>query len=235
MRVPFWIFLLFQFFLSNFITVQAQDCSPTDNLPGPYICWPNITNITGSTANYSPISPPPTFCNSTIENNGWFSFSPCEPRVVFSVIANNCQNGNGVEAVIYDQSLNIVSNCLASGVGTIGGNVIAENLTPGEIYYFMIDGFDGDFCDFIISGSEGLTPSGNPNFIDQKGYIEGSSMNCDGSQTTYLAIPPICIPQNRFNVCPTPDLTNYYDTIYHWTLPAGGTIIGDINLSLIHI
>ena len=227
MRVPFWTILLFQLFLINFTSVQAQDCSPTDNLPGPYICWPYITNISGSTANYSPISPPPLFCNGTIENNGWFSFSPCQPRVAFSVIANNCQNGNGLEAVIYDQSLTIVSNCLSSGAGTLGGNIVAENLTPGEIYYFMVDGFEGDLCDFVISGGEGLAPASNQNYNSQSGYIQGPSMVCNETQTNYTVVPPTCSPQNRFNECPAPDLTNYYDTIYHWTLPVGATIIGD--------
>ena len=234
MRVPSWTTLLF-LFLHCATLLQAQDCTPTNTFPGPYICWPDITNISGTTANFSPITPSPTFCTGIVENNGWFSFSPCQSRVTFSVFATNCQEGKGLESVIYDESLNIVSNCLVTSATAVGGNIVADNLIPGELYYFMIDGLEGDNCDFVVSGGEGLAPTSNSEYLSQQGHIQGPTLICEGSQTTYTLTPPTCTPKNKLNLCPTPNLENYYDTTFHWTLPSGATLIGEDNTTSVTI
>jgi len=232
MKVPFWtIFLSVLYFSGN---LTAQQCVPSDEAPGPFICWPFISSVTGSTANFTAPTVPPNFCE-TIENNGWFSFAPCNSTVAFTIIASGCRNGLGLEAIIFDQSMNPVSNCYSSGGVQLGGTITANNLIPGELYYFMIDGYQGDQCDFVVSANEGLSPSPNQTYIGQNGHVQGPSQVCSSSISTYEAILPTCTNINRFGNCPTPDLDSYYDTIFHWTIPNGGTIIGDSNDRIITV
>ena len=230
MKVPHWTILLFLLFHSGYLT--AQQCMPTNDAPGPYICWPLTSSISGSTADYSAPTTPPNFCES-VENNGWFSFSPCTPNVVFTIVSSGCRNG--VEAVIYDEFMNTVSNCYSSGGVQFAGTITANNLTPGQMYHFMVDGYKGDKCNFVISASEGLGPPTTPSFIGQKGYIQGPTQVCSQSTATYEAILPTCTNTSRFGSCPIPDLTNYYDTTFIWTVPTGGTIIGNQDAAIVTI
>ncbi len=232
MKVPFWSIFLFLLYYSGNLT--AQQCAPSDEAPGPYICWPFTASISGSTANFTAPSTPPNFCE-TVENNGWFSFSPCNATASFTIIASGCRNGLGVEAIIYDQTMNPVSNCFTSGGVQMGGTITANNLIPGQLYYFMIDGYKGDECSFVVSANEGLAPPTNQTFIGQKGYIQGPSQVCSSSTSTYEVILPTCTNVNRFGNCPTPDLNNYYDTTFLWSIPTGGTIIGDPNDRIITV
>lgn len=226
MKVPFWIIFLFLLCYSGHLT--AQECTPSDDAPGPYICWPFSSSVSGSTADFTAPSAPSGFCES-VENNGWFSFSPCQPNVAFSIFASGCRDGLGVEAIIFDHSMNAVSNCYSSGGVQLGGTISANGLTPGRLYYFMIDGYNGDECNFVISASEGLSPLTNQTFIGQRGYIQGPSQVCSSSTSKYEAVLPTCTNTSRFDNCPTPDLENYYDTSFLWTIPIGGTIVGNQN------
>ena len=218
-RAAFIIPLLWQTIL------PAQVCVPSDGIPGPYVCWPYISNISGSLKGFSPDNAPSGFCGD-IENNAWFSFSPCASEVTFAIISSNCSKNLGLEAGIFDKDLNLVSNCFSSMGVNLGGQITSNFLVPGEVYYFMIDGFKGDQCDFILTGTEGLSPVGTPVINSQTGYIIGETEVCNGTISHYTAIPPACnIAGNGIN-CPLPDLSAYYDTVFHWTVPSGATILG---------
>lgn len=225
MKKLFWRAALF-FSIFWQTNLPAQICVPADNFPGPYICWPYITNISGNTAGSTPDVAPGSFC-TTVENNSWFSFSPCLRKVSFTLVSANCKNGSGLEAAIFDRDLNLVSNCYSSGGVDLGGIITAENLVPGQVYYFMIDGFRGDDCEYILTGTEGLNPPGTPVINSQTGYITGASEICQNSIATYTAVPPMCNILGNGISCPLPDLSAYYDTLFHWTIPPGAVIISD--------
>lgn len=232
-RITWTLFLLLLYAPRDFI---AQTCLPADEFPGPYICWPLINSLQSGTDNFTPDPVTDQFCG-TIENNSWFSFSPCASSVAFSITAFNCVFHHGIQAVIFDQQDQIVSNCYSPGFpGT--GIVMADGLVPGEIYHFMIDGFAGDICDYQIVALEGIAPPDpNTSVVSIPGYIDGPTEVCKGMTATYTVTPPYCV---LFNIegrvsCPTPDLSAFFDTLYYWQLPAGAIIQSDATAQSIEV
>jgi gliding motility-associated-like protein len=100
------------------------------------------------------------FCGS-IENNSWLSFVAEETSATLNVWTMNCQNSEGIQMQVYESVDNCTtftpySNCVS--VGTPTDFVIqAMNLTPGNTYYLMIDGYAGDVCDYVISAASGIS------------------------------------------------------------------------------
>ncbi|MEZ4981510.1 MAG: hypothetical protein R2769_07990 [Saprospiraceae bacterium] len=97
--------------------------------------------------------------------------------------SQNCQNGEGLQAVVTDINLNPVSNCCSPPPNMVSCNVTATGLTPGDIYYVMIDGSTGDVCDFILTATGGfaLGQSGVPDMITADPNI---SPLCPGTEVT---------------------------------------------------
>ncbi|MEZ4948698.1 MAG: hypothetical protein R2784_04820 [Saprospiraceae bacterium] len=115
----------------------------SDEPPGCVMCGPIYI---GSTGPYSPGLPGPTFPCGSIENNFWLTIIAGSTNMSATILASNCQNGQGVQLLIYDQNLNPVSTCFSSNGNNVPGNVQASGLTPGELYWIMVDGFAGDIC-----------------------------------------------------------------------------------------
>jgi PKD repeat protein len=99
------------------------------------------------------------FCGS-IENNSWFKFLAENTTASFDIFVNNCLNNNGIQMEVFEtmdcDSYIVHSNCWNPGVLT-NGEVEATGLTPGNIYYIMIDGNAGDNCDYKILPISGLS------------------------------------------------------------------------------
>ncbi len=115
----------------------------------------------GQTIANIPISFPPFWCTS-IENNQWFAFTASSSNVSFNIEALNCVTGGAIQVALLETvdcvNFNFVSDCLGnipSGTtSTLTNNV---PLTPGTVYYLMIDGSAGAQCDFAINGSSSIT------------------------------------------------------------------------------
>ncbi len=115
------------------------------------------------------------FC-AFVDNNVWLAFVAEEADVEISITSSNCSVGNGLQAAILETpdcaSFTVVSNCWnPEAEGT--GSLIASNLTPGETYYIMIDGWAGDLCDYtlgIVSGVETVQVS-----VDDAEICQGES------------------------------------------------------------
>jgi hypothetical protein len=146
----------------------------------------------------------PVFC-SVSELDGYCSLFPipesehsCENYHFLGFVANsnsisllitpsNCgtPDGTGVQAQIYETNncLNFtaVSNCLSTGVET-PIQIDAINLTIGETYYLMIDGWAGDDCDYEITVLAGGGELVLPEII---GGVDGVLDVCPGSELTY--------------------------------------------------
>ena len=159
---------------------------------------------------------PGPFCGS-IENNQWFAFmAPPSGTVTFNFTVTSCQgvpNGSGIQAEVYStadcNTFVSVSNCWSPG-SQQNGTVTATGLDPYCTYYLMIDGWAGDFCDFIINVTDCQVPP-TPTPI----VISGPTPVCPGSIVQYTMSPP-----------PSANCQNNSNSIIWSGVEPFGTIIG---------
>jgi hypothetical protein len=122
----------------------------------------NLDGYCGNTSGtYTPDQPGnlnTEFCG-TIENNSWVTFTADSTAAIFNVWTDNCTMGDGIQIEVYETSdcvnFTSVSNCW-NPFNDVNGVVTATGLTAGQDYYMMIDGTNGDICDFIIGASQGV-------------------------------------------------------------------------------
>ena len=127
----------------------------------------NLDGYQGTSVGYTPGPAPPDFCG-IIENNQWFNFVVDELPVIIQIIPSNCTNNEGLQAGLYTTSdctnLNQESNCASFGnmntltVNSSSASVPNPTLQIGDVAYLMIDGFEGDMCDFEINVVSGILP-----------------------------------------------------------------------------
>ena len=125
------------------------------NTSSTYTNWVSTSNQSNETN--TPLGS--VFC-ATIQNNSWVKFIANSTSAVFSVWASNCAYGHGIQMQIYTTNdcynFTAVSNCWNPKTPT-NGQITATGLIPGQVYYFMIDGTDGDNCDYVIAANSGVT------------------------------------------------------------------------------
>lgn len=97
----------------------------------------------------------------TIENNSWLKFEATSTTAVFDfdvAVGGSCVNGIQAAILAFDgSSLTRMSDCFLSD-GSHAGNfqVTGTGLTVGEEYYLMVDGNQGDICDYSITANNGV-------------------------------------------------------------------------------
>jgi hypothetical protein len=127
------------------------------NTSASYTNWVSSSNHTSETS--TPLGA--IFC-ATIQNNSWIKFIASSTSAVFSVWVSNCADNKGVQMQIYSTNdcynFTAVSNCWNPQTPT-NGQITATGLVPGQVYYFMIDGAQGDNCDYVIAANSGVTTS----------------------------------------------------------------------------
>lgn len=175
-----------------------------DEPPGCLVCWPVYQGTTGG---YTADALGVDFPCGTIENNQWLSYLVNQSNISATIIPSDCMNGKGVEMRMYDQNLMPVSTCFSAGL-VIPGTFVATGLTPGEVYWIMIDGYEGDICDFTIIVQGGIIqwPGGIPGY--KPGIFQVSpGIPCIGTE--------VCYRFEHHNVAVS----------YHWEVPDFGQII----------
>jgi len=193
-----------------FVWCQNPVACTTNQAPGANSCAEACLHCfldgrTGQTGGYS-ANPAPGFCG-TVENNQWFGFVAASTDITITASPSNCQSGDGIEIALYE---NCSDAPIACAVGQSGEGsalrVLNANLTPGQTYFLMIDGFNGDFCSFQISVTPANAvmppPAGSP------GAIQGPTIVVPGGKI-------------RYSIAPVPGAT-----AYRWTAPAGTLING---------
>ncbi|MBU3659094.1 MAG: discoidin domain-containing protein [Flavobacteriales bacterium] len=94
---------------------------------------------------------------ASIENNSFLSFVAGASTVTLEVYVSNCYWGDGIQMMIFG-----AATCGSGPVTTYAvwnpeietdGIITATGLTPGNIYYLMIDGYSGDDCDYVIGAT----------------------------------------------------------------------------------
>lgn len=93
------------------------------------------------------------FCGS-IDNSSWVSFIAKDSVAILQIEVGNCAGIDGIQAMIFQTSdfvtFTAKSNCWNPGVIETG-YIVATDLTPGEEYFLMIDGWGGDVCDYSVT------------------------------------------------------------------------------------
>ncbi len=139
-------------------SVDAQEACVLPN-PAALNCYHGITSIDDV-----PVSFPPSWC-TTIENNHSFAFKADSSTAVFRMCASACGPDGGIQAAVLSTidciNFQFVSPCLGNITSDSCQDLVASNLTVGEVYYLMIDGFAGSVCDYTIN--EMNCPSGTTN------------------------------------------------------------------------
>ena len=120
----------------------------------------------------------------TVENNQFISFVADSSMAQVTVLASSCRDAQGIEYTIFDSSFSVVSHCFSGG--SFPGSILAINLTAGEIYFIMIDGYAGDECDILLT-SAGVSIPTITNIQDSLKIIREHSIDpyCPNSQSCF--------------------------------------------------
>ncbi len=157
----------------------------------------NLAGIySGNNGSYPPTG---SFSCGIPHNSAYVSvISDANGVIDATVITDNCITGEGLQLILWDDSETEI-DCFSVG-GSLSATVGASGLTPGALYTFQIDGFDGDACDFSIIVS--------------------------GANTSSLPDPPSPIKMTPdTTLCPGAEVCFEIDPInnsnrFEWTLPA---------------
>ena len=150
-----------------------------------------------------------TVCGQiALHNDQWFGFTAGSTSITITLIPSNCQDGNGLQAAFWDDCSDddaIVCDPGQNGGGNTPLVLTYDGFTIGETYFYMLDGWSGDVCNFEIDITDGsITPPPPDNALQP----QGPTMVCPGAVVVY----------------------NIDDVFgagsYLWTAPAGSQING---------
>jgi len=162
-------------------------------------------------------------CNSggTFNNSTWFSFTACASTVHIKIKYRSCVHptGNmmetGIQSGLYTQCKKTSSVACDEEAGNTSGELDLkfDGFKPGELVFFVLDGYASSVCEFEIDVIEGIdtTPvlPPDPSLLDD-GYITGpDTIECDGKNVPIsynLTLPECqivnnssCSSQTQFN------------------------------------
>lgn len=151
---------------ANISCIDIPTCSGNPPANDNCLTATPITNINGFCGNTSsayladsPGNLASVFCVGSIDNNSWFSFIADSVAIEMIFLVSNCINSDGIQVAVYETSdcntFNLVSSCWNPSVMQ-SGVITASGLTVGQQYYLLVDGYDGDDCDYIVGASEGV-------------------------------------------------------------------------------
>lgn len=196
-------------------------------------------NITEVFWNNSANNPKAGVCNNAgqFDNTSWFSFTACSKNVHLRIhFYNSFQPQNnlsqtGIQTGLFSECRKSSSVACADSVGATTGIVDLKynNFVPGQLVYFVLDGYAATVCDFRIEVVTGLdtTPVTPPDAAKlNSGYITGpAQLSCSQKFTpvTFSLLEPERAI-NFSNSCAPPPNFNPIDSVcYSWSVtPATG-------------
>ena len=174
----------------------------------------------------------------TIQNNSFIKFTAASTSVSFNVWVKNSTKNSGIQMMIYSGGCGLGPVTRFACYSRIPPSVFiptlvtATGLTPGAVYYIMVDGFNGDVCNYVISANTGVniltvspTTAASPNIC--KG--QSVQLTASGGNNVYSWSPATGLSATTgSNVIASPDTTTT-NTITS-TAPTGclGTVTKDI-------
>lgn len=165
----------------------------------------------------------PNSCIQALQNPLWYGFiAGISGPVTFTLTPSNCQNGDGLQIALY-------SDCAASalvcdpGSDNGGNNTLSlqTELVKGQTYYLLIDGFNGDVCDYNISGTPAIAFQALP--PDPIGTINGPTTLCPGVTVSYAIAPVTGASHYSWRVPPDATVNGLPGPGPHIFEPAEGT------------
>ncbi|MFK7908312.1 MAG: hypothetical protein AB8B69_24495, partial [Chitinophagales bacterium] len=164
--------------------VMTPFCSST-SVNACVIC--DIDGFTGVNNGGSSGEAPPGFCTSTVHNGRWIAFIAGSESLKIRLSVANCQSGWGLELGIYAgtncSNFQLVSNC--NGSVNENTSAIFESNTPltiGQYYYIVMDGNNGDVCEWTFDVLEGST---EVSALTTSGIISGELETCPSKLYEY--------------------------------------------------
>ncbi|MCB0578533.1 MAG: hypothetical protein KDD10_04395, partial [Phaeodactylibacter sp.] len=183
--LPLLLFLL----AANFALAQQPPGSCPGNMaPLASFCSEacvlcDIDGYIGQNVNQPLWEAPSTFCAPQFHSIQWIGFIAGSPSITFTINTIRCLTGSGLQAEIYRTvdcaTWTSVSNC---DPGFNSTTLTATGLTPGNTYFFVIDGNGGDECEFVIDVIAGSATA--PDVLGTP-VINGPSNLCTGGTTGY--------------------------------------------------
>ncbi len=186
--------LLLLFFHSD-LFAQPSPCGPvpdmtTTCIEACVIC--DIDGYTGINDDTQVGQAPPDFCTNTVHHMQWIAFIAGSTNLRITVTPSNCDDGEGLEVGIYESldcnTFHRVSNCdgdIQEGETGVFNNT--EPLVIGQYYYFVMDGNNGDICNYTIHVTSGSTMV--PPLLPAEA-VEGPAQVCQSESVNYF-IPAI--------------------------------------------
>lgn len=226
-------FLLFICSTSSLFAQIAPPCT-TPYPPGAVSCplacvYCDLHGLQG--INDGPPSGGNSVCGQiSVSNDLWFGFVAGTDSITFNIITSNCQDGNGLQAAIFESCDD--PNPLDCAPGMAGGAgqplVVAHDaFEPGSTYFLMIDGFMSDVCNFEIEVLNGSVTAPSP---AQPGIIQTPPVVCPGATMTY-SIPPVAGAGYYLWTAPPGALINGGGNTLALPAPGGNTVEIQFNIS----
>jgi hypothetical protein len=105
---------------------------------------------------------PPTFCTPATDNAQWIAFVAATHDVTVEVSVNNCVKGDGLETALFTgdgcSNMAVISSCFTDVNNNTKVRLVSVlTLTIGQIYWLLIDGNNGDVCNWEVKVTEGST------------------------------------------------------------------------------
>lgn len=150
-----------------------------------------------------------TICGQiAIHNDEWFGFTAGSSSITITLLTSNCLNGDGLQSAFFDDCSD--DDALVCNPGSGGGagsplTLTYDGFTIGETYFFMLDGWSADVCDFEIEITDGSITPGPPGLATQP---QGPTVVCPGATAVYTVNDVFAAGS------------------YIWTAPAGSSING---------
>ncbi len=144
--VGFIVLFLFQ----KHILGQSLSCPDAQIL----CSFSELDGFTGTMPQTNEIDEPIPLCEGggLPQNMSWFGFIAGNSDMIVKLTTSNCQNGNLIQYGIYE-SCAFENAVVCQSIPTDANGGITINLTglsPGEDYFFFIDGDQGAYCDYEI-------------------------------------------------------------------------------------
>lgn len=186
-KLLLWLPLMVLFFVLS-SELRAQDICPPGTPPfedcNSACVFCNFSGSGGSTANFSGGSAP-GFCG-VLHNDQWVGFVASTTSASFIATPAGCTNGEGIQIGVY-------ADCGSGPVACNGGTgnpdplpLSGVPLVIGQSYYIVVDGYNGDICNFSVS----ISPPQNPVTPGPVRPIQGPRKLCPNGSGVY-SVPPI--------------------------------------------
>lgn len=203
MKKSFILLFSFWAFIGTNLQAQCNRPIPSDNpCTAPTFC--NNAQLDGYCSTVTvPVTgkkflKPAAFCGS-LESPSWFKFIAGATSHQFTFTANNgvgC-NGKGVQAAVFDatdcmdsSTFVLKSNCInATGTEPIG-TVTSTNLVIGRTYYILVDGYEGNACNYqILNPSSNIQSTNEP--LPSPSVVYGATTVCQNATNVTYSVPRV--------------------------------------------